>query len=75
MEQQIAFFNNVNDIIYLYPLHQKNVFQTNYVKDFHYDLLNNDKIIIKMMYNEDKENLIENKITYNRFQVNKNKNF
>lgn len=75
MEQQIAFFNNVNDIIYLYPLHQKNVFQTNYVKDFHYDLLNNDKIIIKMMYNEDKENLIENRITYNRFQVNKNKNF
>jgi hypothetical protein len=69
MEQQIAFFNNVNQIIYVYPLYENRV-QINFLKDYQYDFLNNEKLVIEKE-NSLKEINIENRNTYNRFQVNK----
>ncbi len=46
MNDQVAFFNNVNQIVFDYYSSNNNEYINNYIKDSYFDRLNNTKSIV-----------------------------
>ncbi len=86
MEEQIAFFNNANQIIFDYALLYRDYTLQNYLKDIHFDKLNDIKNIV-LNYTDNVNNLnlelnnfeefiiVVDKVTYNKLNVTKFNNY
>lgn len=73
MEHQIAFFNNINQIIFDYTpcMNYHNLIMNNYMKDNNFDTFNDVKSIVTNCSNYDNlENyIIIDTLTYNKLNI------